>query len=131
MAKTSFARELGRRPEDNDCVFLFADAKGATRAEDVIVDVAQAAHPVRKASSKMATFVGRWLRDSVAEVRAYEFRLKLRAGLDSGNCKRFGEQMFSDCADHHQPVLVVRDALPLFLNRMLRLDGGLVSLMNS
>ena len=62
MGKTSFARKLGRRLEDSGWIFLFADVEGATCADDVIVDIAQAAHPVRKISSKMATFVGRCYR---------------------------------------------------------------------
>ena len=42
MGKTSIVPELGRRLKDQGWVFLFTDVEGATCAEDVIADVAQA-----------------------------------------------------------------------------------------
>ena len=55
MGKTSIARELGRRLEAKGWVFLFTDVEGATCPEDVIVEIAQAAHPVRSISSRFAS----------------------------------------------------------------------------
>ena len=55
MGKTSLARELGRRLESAGWVFLFADVEGATCPEDVIADLAQAAHPLRARLTRFAT----------------------------------------------------------------------------
>ncbi len=123
MGKTSIARELGRRLEAKGWVFLFTDVEGATCPEDVIAEIAQAAHPVRALSSRFAVWAGRFLTDNVEEINALEFRVKIRAGLDAGSWRRHGEQLLRDCADYDKPVLLVIDELPIFLKRMLRQDN--------
>ena len=124
MGKTSVARELGRRLEAEDWVFLFANVEGATCAEDVIAHIAQAVHPVRPISSRLATSMQRWFSDNVEELSAYDFRVRIRAGLNAGTWKRHGEGLLRDCATHDQPVLLVIDELPIFLKRVLREDAG-------
>ena len=124
MGKTSVLRELGRRLETEGWVFLFTDVEGATCAEDAIADIAQAVHPVRSISSRLATGMKRWIGDNIEELSASEFRVKIRAGLDAGSWRRHGEQLFRDCAAHDHPVLLVIDELPIFLKRMLRGDDG-------
>ena len=118
MGKTSIVRELGRRLKDQRWVFLFTDVEGATCAEDVIADVAQAMHPVRPIASRVAAGL-RWFTENVEEVSALEFRMKIRAGLNGGNWRRHGEQLIRDCARHDHSVLLVIDELPIFLKRML------------
>ena len=118
MGKTSIVRELGRRLKDQGWVFLFTDVEGATCAEDVIADVAQALHPVRPIASRVAAGL-RWFTENVEEVSALEFRMKIRAGLNAGNWRRHGEQLIRDCARHDHSVLLVIDELPIFLKRML------------
>ena len=119
MGKTSIARELGRRLEAHGWVFLFTDVEGAACAEDVIANLAEAVHPVRSVSSRFATTMQRWFTENVEEVGALDFRIKIRAGLNAGNWRRYGEQLIRDCAAHEQPVLLVIDELPIFLKRML------------
>ena len=124
MGKTSVARELGRRLETKGWVFLFADVEGATCAEDAIADIAQAVHPVRSISSRFATGLKRWLSDNIEEISAYEFRTKLRAGLNAGSWRHHGEQLFRACAEQDKHVLLIIDELPIFLKRVLRgVDG--------
>jgi hypothetical protein len=124
MGKTSVTRELGRRLESNGWVFLFTDVEDATCPEDVIADIAQAVHPVRPIASRFATGMQRWFSDNVEEVSALDFRVKIRAGLDAGSWRRYGEQLIRNCVEHHKPVLLVIDELPIFLKRMVRGDGG-------
>ena len=124
MGKTSVLRELGRRLESDGWVFLFTDVEGATCAEDAIAAIAQAVHPVRSISSRLAAGMQCWVGNNIEEVSASEFRLKIRAGLDAGSWRRYGKQLLRDCAAHDQPVLLVIDELPIFLNRMLRGDDG-------
>ncbi len=76
MGKTSITRELGRRLEEQGWVFLFVDVEGATCAEDVIADIAEAVHPVRPISSRFATAMRRWFSDKVEEVSALDFVVK-------------------------------------------------------
>ena len=75
MGKTSVARELGRRLEDQGWIFLFADVEGATCAEDVIADIAKAVHPVRNIASRFASTMRRWIGAKVEEISAYELRI--------------------------------------------------------
>ena len=124
MGKTSVLRELGRRLEGEGWVFLFTDVEGATCAEDAVADIAQAVHPVRLLSSRLAAGMKRWIGDNIEELSASEFRVKVRAGLDAGSWRRHGEQLFRDCAAHDHPVLLVIDELPIFLKRMLRGNDG-------
>ena len=123
MGKTSILRELGRRLESEGWVFLFADVEGATCPEDVIAEIAQAAHPVRALSSRFAVWAGRFLTDNIEEINALDFGVKIRAGLDAGSWRRHGEQLLRDCAEYDKPVLLVIDELPIFLKRMLLQDG--------
>ena len=123
MGKTSIARELGRRLEAKDWVFLFADVEGAACPEDVIAQIAQAAHPVRALSSRFAACSERFFSDNIEEINALDFGVKFRAGLDAGSWRRHGERLFLDCAEYNKPVLLVIDELPIFLKRMLHNDG--------
>ena len=124
MGKTSIVRELGRRLEQQGWTFLFADVEGATCPEDFLADVVEAAHPVRPITAKTADMMQRWFRENVEEVGALEFRMKFRSGLNAGNWRRPGEEVFRNMAEHDQPVLLVIDELPIFLKRMLRDHGG-------
>ena len=119
MGKTSVARELGRRLERQEWVFLFADLEAATCAEDAVAEIAAAAHPVR---SRIADF-GRRLGGALSAIEEFgvgEFRLKLRGELNAGNWRRCGGELIRACAEHERPALLVMDELPIFLNRMLR-----------
>lgn len=124
MGKTSVLQELGRRLETDGWIFLFADLEGAACAEDAVADIAQAIHPVRPIASRLASTMRRWLTGNVEEISAYEFRIKVRAGLDGGSWKHHGEQLLRDCATQDEPVLLVIDELPIFLTRVLRDPNG-------
>lgn len=119
MGKTSVARELGRRIEADGWIFLFVDVEGANCPEDAIAEIAQAAYPVRPASARYLTAIRRWISDKVEEVGAHSYRVKIRADLNPGSWRRYGERLLRDCAALGSPVLLVVDELPIFLKRML------------
>lgn len=124
MGKTSIARELGRRLEADGWVFLFADVEGATGPEDVISDIAEAVHPIRSISSRFARTMHRWFTDSIEEIGAYDFRLRVRAGLSEKNWQEHGGGLLRYCAAHANPVFLVIDELPIFLKRIHHDEGG-------
>ena len=122
MGKTSVLRELGRRLACDGWVLLFVDVEGAASPEDAVADIAQAAHPYRPIASRFAVGIRRWLSDRIEEISASQFRLKVRAGLNPGSWRRYGERLLRDCASQEEPVLLVIDEVPIFLKRMLERD---------
>ncbi|MXW64711.1 MAG: ATP-binding protein [Bacteroidetes bacterium SB0662_bin_6] len=131
MGKTSVARELGRRLEIEGWVFLFTDVEGATCAEDAIACIAEAVYPIRPIMSRfiarmgrLTAGMGRWFKNNIQEVGAYQFRVGIRAGLNAGNWQRHGEELLRACAVQGKPVLLVIDELPIFLKRMLHDEDG-------
>ena len=98
MGKTSIARELGRRLVSEGWVFLFTDVEDATCAEDVVAEIAEATHPIQPISSQCAAAMKNWIDARVEEISALDFRVKIRAGLDAGSWRRYGEQLLRDCA---------------------------------
>lgn len=124
MGKTSIAMELGRRLKADEWEFTFADVEGATGPEDVIAIIAEAVYPIRSISSRFAKAMHRWFTGSIEEIGAYDFRLKVRAGLSEETWQQHGGTLLRFCADLAKPVLLVLDELPIFLKRMLRQERG-------
>ena len=123
MGKTSILRELGSRLEADGWIFLFVDVEGATCAEDAIAYLARAVHPVRSVALRFASDMKRWVSENIDEISAFDFGVKIRAGLDAGSWRHHGETLFRVCAAQEQPVLLVIDELPIFLKRMFHNDG--------
>lgn len=123
MGKTSLVRELGRRLEGDGWLFSYVDLEEAVHPEDVVALLAQQLHAVRSRASRLAQTMARWVAN-VDEVSAYEFRLKVRAGLNDGNWRRRGEDLFQACVDEASPALVVLDELPIFLLTLLQREGS-------
>ena len=123
MGKTSVAQELGRRLETQGWVFLFADVEGKSSPEELIAVIAEKVHPVRAISSRIASAMSRSIKN-IEEIKASEFSLKFRAGMDAGTWRRHGEELFKACAAHDRPVFLVIDELPIFLNDLLEDQGA-------
>jgi hypothetical protein len=124
MGKTSIVRELGRRLHDDGWIFLVADVEGADCPEDLVAAIAEAAHPIRSISARVAAAMQRFFAENVEEISAQEFRLKIRAGLNAGSWQHYGDRLFRECADD-KPVLLAIDELPIFLKRLHRDDGNI------
>ncbi len=124
MGKTSIVQELGRRLKDDGWIFLFVDVEGADCSEDAIAEIAKAVHEIRTIASRFATGLKRIISEGIEEISASEFRVKIRAGLNEGNWRRHGEELFRACAEHDRPVLLVIDELPIFLKRMFKEDNS-------
>lgn len=121
--KTSIARELGRTLEEEGWVALFANVENASSPEDAISEIACGAHSVQPIVSRIVDGMKRRFQRNVSELSAGEFRVRIRAELDSGNWRQVGLGLLIACSNHRRPVLLVIDELPIFLSRLFR-NGG-------
>lgn len=124
VGTTSVARELGRRLEARGWISLFVDVESANSEEDVIADIARSMHLVRPLKDQVCDTIRNWFKDDVDENGMPDFQVKYRAGLNSGNWRHHGESLLETCAGADRPVLLVIDALAIFLNRLTTDDGG-------
>ena len=122
MGKTSVAKELGRRLQADGWAFIFVDIEDAASPQDVIRDIAKAAHGVADVSRFVAAF-GHWIKDSFKRLGAFKVGLKLR-NTDAHGWRRQGEALIRASADHKRGVLLVLDELPIFLSRLLTQKEG-------
>ena len=122
MGKTSLARELGRRLQADGWAFLFVDVEDAASPSDVIRDIAKAAHAITGASSRLTAALGRWFKENVEELSAFEVGVKMRAAGDYA-WRQQGEALMRACADHEPGVLLVLDELPIFVSQLLAQDA--------
>ena len=122
MGKTSLARELGGRLQTDGWTFLFVDVEDAASPSDVIRDIAKAAHAITGAPSRLTAALGRWFKENVEELSAFEVGVKMRAAGDYA-WRQQGEALMRACADHDPGVLLVLDELPIFLSHLLARDA--------
>ncbi len=122
MGKTSVVRELGRQLQDGGWTYLFCDVEGASCPEDVIAEMACAARAAQSTTKRFLGGMGRWFGDRIEEINLYDFSIKVRAGINTGNWKHHGKNLLRDCAEGGQRTLLVIDELPIFLQRMLDHD---------
>ena len=122
MGKTSLAKELGRRLQDDGWAFLFVDVEDAASPSDVIRNIAKAAHAIVGTSARLTAALGRWFKENVEELSALEVGVKMRAAGDYA-WRQQGEALMQACADHEPGVLLVLDELPIFLSHLLAQDA--------
>ena len=122
MGKTSVAKELGQRLQADGWEFIFADVEDAASPQDVLRDIAKAAHSVA-GTRRLTAALGHWFKENIEELSAQEFSVKLRATSDYA-WRQQGEALIKACATHEASVLLVLDELPIFLSRLLAQEDG-------
>ena len=124
MGKTSLVRELLRRLKaEGRFETIFVDLEDARGVADAIAEIGVESRSVRGAWSKIKSWFSNVLPGSVNrihEVQVSELRVKLRAGIDSGNWRQRGDQIFTALAENERPVALAIDELPILVNRMLK-----------
>ena len=124
MGKTSLVRELLRRLDDEgDFATVFVDLEAADDGADAIAEIAIQVRPIQSAWRRVVAGFANRLRDVVDrldEVGVSELRVKLRAGIDVGNWRQSGDQVFEALAASEKPVVLAIDELPILVNRLLK-----------
>ena len=98
------------------------DIEDAETPEDVVAELAFRAQSLQGASQKVRELFSNVLQtigQNIEEVGVHEFRVKFRAGLDSSNWHRRGDEVFTTLSQSQKLVVVAIDELPIFVNRLL------------
>ena len=127
MGKTSLIRELQRRLRDDDGCFetIFVDLEDARSPADAIADIgveSRSAHGVwRRIASRFSDTL-RSVGDRIETLEVSDLRVKLRAGIDDGNWRQRGDEVFAALAGNDRQVVLAIDELPMLVNRLLKGD---------
>ena len=124
MGKTSLVRELLRRLADESSFeTIFVDLEGAFDPADAVAEIAIQARSVRSVWSRIKSGFANFLEgigDRVEALEVADVKVRLRAGIDSGNWRQRGDQIFSAFALSEKPVVLAIDELPILINRLLK-----------
>ena len=129
MGKTSLVRELLRRLADEGRFeTIFVDLEGATDPADAIAEIGFRSRPAQGAWGRIKTLFANVL-PAEAEIGGRvpaladaDLRVKLRAGVDAGNWRHKGDEVFAALAGNALPVVLAIDELPILVNRLLKGD---------
>ena len=124
MGKTSLVRELLRRlDEEGRFQPVFVDLEDAASPADAIAEIGARSRPVQGAwpriKSRFASTLSE-VGDRVDSVAVAEVQVKLRAGIDAGNWRQKGDEVFAALAESDRPVVLAIDELPILVNRLLK-----------
>ena len=126
MGKTSLVRELLRRLDDEGTFeTIFVDLEAASAPADAIAEIAFQAKAAQGAWHRIRQLFKNVLPKETevsGKVAGTELRVKLRAGVDAGNWRHTGDQIFAALADNEQQVVLALDELPILVNRLLKGD---------
>ena len=124
MGKTSLVREVLRVLSDRGEVQpIFVDLESASNAEDAIAEIAAQSRHAHDAWARIKSgFVSvfRDIGERVDSLSISEIQVKLRAGIDSGNWRQKGDEIFSALAGHDQRVVLAIDEFSILINRILK-----------
>ena len=126
MGKTSLVRELLRRLERDGCAeTVFVDLEDALGPADAIAEIGVQSRPVQGAWLRIKSGFANVLRgvgDRIDMLAIADLRVKLRAGIDSGNWRQRGDTVFAALAENDRKVVLAIDELPILVNRLLKGD---------
>ena len=129
MGKTSLVRELLRRLKvEGRFETIFVDLEGASTPADAIAEIGFQSSLAQGAWGRIKSLFANVLPDEVeigGRVPALadaDLRMKLRAGVDAGNWRHKGDEVFAALAGNGRPVVLAIDELPILVNRLLKGD---------
>ena len=130
MGKTSLVRELLRRLADEGCFeTIFVDLEGASTPADAVAEIGFQARSAQGAWGRIKRLFANVLPAEVEvggrvpALAGADLRVKLRAGVDDGNWRHKGDEVFAALAGNGRPVVLALDELPILVNRLLKGDG--------
>ena len=129
MGKTSLVRELLRRLKvEGRFETVFVDLEGASTPADAVAEIGFQSRAAQGAWGRIKSLFANVLPAEVevgGRVPALadaDLRVKLRAGIDAGNWRHKGDEVFAALAGNGRPVVLAIDELPILVNRLLKGD---------
>ena len=129
MGKTSLVRELLRRLKvEGRFETIFVDLEGASTPADAIAEIGFQSRSAQGAWGQIKSLFANVLPAEVEiggripALADADLRVKLRAGVDAGNWRQKGDEVFAALAGNGQPVALAVDELPILVNRLLKGD---------
>ena len=127
MGKTSLVREFLRRLHaSGQFETVFVDVEAAADPADAIAEISVRSRPLRGAFDRIrASFINvlKGTSDRIEQLSVADLKVKLRAGIDSGNWSTKGDGVFAALAASDKPVVLAIDELPILINRLLKSDS--------
>ena len=124
MGKTSLVRELLRRlTHGGRFETIFVDLEDVNTPEDAIAEIGARSMSAQGAWQRIKSGFANTLReviDRVDTLTVSEVKVKLRAGIDAGNWRQKGDDIFAALAANERPVVLAIDELPILVNRLLK-----------
>ena len=119
IGKTSLVRELLRvLAEQGEFEPIFVDLEASSTPEDAVAEIAVQSRRAHVAWDRIKSgFVNvlRDLGDRVDTLSLSDIQVKLRAGIDTGNWRQKGDEVFAALAGHNRPVVLAIDELPILV----------------
>ena len=131
MGKTSLVRELLRRLADEGRFeTIFVDLEGASAPADAIAEIVFRSRSAQGVWGRIKSLFANVLpaeaevgvRGRVPALADADLRMKFRAGVDAGNWRHKGDEVFAALAGNGRPVALAIDELPILVNRLLKGD---------
>ena len=129
MGKTSLVREVLRRlKEGGSFETIFVDLEGASSPADAIAEIGFRSEAAQGAWKRIKSLFANVLPaevevgGQVPALAGADLRVKLRAGVDAGNWRQKGDEVFAALAGNERPVALAIDELPILVNRLLKGD---------
>ena len=124
MGKTSLVQELLRRLKSEGCFeTIFVDLEASFTPADAISEIGAHSKAVQGVERRLRFWLANTLREAVDRIdtlEVHDVQVKLRAGIDAGNWRDKGNEVFAALAENDRPVVLAIDELPILVNRLLK-----------
>lgn len=124
MGKTSLMHEVqGRLSDRYICVFV--DLQKSSFSSDALAELGRVIYPhktLRQKWGEAASGVLKKCLNSIDEISAYEFGLKLRSELTEGNWDIEADKLLDVLAASEKPAIIFMDEVPIMVNHILKGD---------
>ena len=127
MGKTSLVRELLRSLKaEGRFETIFVDIEDGATPADAIAEIGVKSRSVQSVWRRLTSWLANVMPaevdigGKVDALGSADLRVKLRAGIDAGNWRQKGDDLFAALAGNDRRIVLAIDELPILVNRLLK-----------